>query len=71
MTAKMAFPKSSEVTTIRHKHHLDDFHGRHVPQSSKHKERKQLWSAPVLSLYCSPLLRLRYFWRHIKDVLRS
>ncbi len=35
MAAKLAFPKCSEVTAIRHKHHLDDFHGNHAPQASK------------------------------------
>ncbi len=71
MISKMAFPRTLEVSVIRHKHHLDDFHGKHIPQSSKDKGRKQLWNAAELSLYCSPLLRLRYFWRHVRDVLRS
>ncbi len=71
MISKMAFPRTQEVTVIRHKHHLDDFHGNHVPPASKGKEQKQLWNDSALSLYCFPLLRLRYFWRHLKDVLRN
>lgn len=71
MAAKLAFPKCSEVTAIRHKHHLDDFHGNHAPQASKDQSPKQLWNASRFNLYFNPFLRLRYFWRHLKDVLRS
>jgi len=71
MAAKLAFPKTSEVAAIRHKHHLDDFHGKHLPQLRKSSGPKQLWAASSFSLYFSPLLRLRHFWRHLKDVLRN
>lgn len=71
MAAKLAFPKCSEITAIRHKHHLDDFHGNHTPQAIKDMGPKQLWNASRFSLYFSPFLRLRYFWRHVKDVLRN
>ncbi len=71
MISKMAFPRTPEVSVIRHKHHLDDFHGNHTPPANKGKGRKPMWDASAMRLYCSPLLRLRYFWRHVKDVLRS
>ena len=70
MSAKLAFPKCSEVMSIRHKHHLDDFHGTHTPQK-KQNAPKQLWDASPFSLTLSPLIRLRYYWRHLKDVLRN
>ena len=71
MAGKLAFPKCSEVTAIRHKHHLDDFHGNHTPQDIKDNGPKQLWDSSWFSLHFYPFLRLRYFWRHLKDVLRS
>jgi hypothetical protein len=71
MAAKLAFPKYAEVSAVRHKHHLDDFHGNHVPQSRKASVPKQLWSTSSFSLLFSPFLRLRFFWRHLKDVLRN
>ncbi len=71
LTAKLAFPKSSEVMTIRHKHHLDDFNGVHRTTIKKAREQKQLWSSSCWNLRLNPFLRLRYFWRHIKDVLRN
>jgi len=71
MAAKLAFPKYAEVSAVRHKHHLDDFHGNHVPQSRKASGPKQLWSTSSFSLLFNPFLRLRFFWRHLKDVLRN
>lgn len=69
IVAKLAFPKSSEIATIRHKHHLDDFHGTHIP--SKTKTIKQLWDSRLTNLRLNPLLRLRYFWRHVRSVIKS
>ncbi len=35
LVSKLAFPKSSEVSQIRYKHHLDDFHGTGDPGKRK------------------------------------
>ncbi|THB71826.1 MAG: hypothetical protein D6B25_17985 [Desulfobulbaceae bacterium] len=71
LATKLAFPTSREVATIRHKHHLDDFHGAHTPDGAKHKTPRQLWDASRLNLCLNPFLRIRFFWRHIKDVVRN
>jgi predicted HAD superfamily hydrolase len=71
MAAKLAFPKTSEVVTIRHKHHLDDFHGSNTPIRLKKNDMKQLWNCTPLNLRINPLLRLRFFWRHIRNVIKN
>jgi len=71
MAAKLAFPKSSEVAALRHKHHLDDFQGSHRPQTKKASGPKQLWDSSPNNLRFNPFLRMRFFWRHIKDVIRN
>ncbi len=71
LTGKLAFPKTREIMTIRHKHHLDDFHGQNKPLPGYSKALKHLWSSSEGSLRFSPLLRFRYFVRHIKDRLNE
>ena len=71
LVSKLAFPKSSEIRVIRHKHHLDDFHGSHITKNKKAEAPKQLWDSSFWNLRLNPFLRLRFFWRHIKDVLRN
>jgi len=67
MVSKMAFPRTSEILNIRHKHHLDDFHGVHVPDGVNFKQKKHLWdlSGPCLNL--NPFLRLKFFLKHLRD----
>ena len=71
LTAKLAFPRTSEVVTMRHRHHLDDFHGISKPKKGRIKEAKTLWDRSPLSLRFLPLLRTRLFWKHIRTVLNS
>ena len=72
MTAKLAFPKTREVHFLRHRHHLDDFHGSKQPGSKKIlRAQKHLWDSSMLKLLLSPFLRLRFFLRHIKDRLND
>lgn len=71
LTRKLAFPKTLEVMNIRHKHHLDDFHGSNIPRSKHTKTNHQLWERSEIALRFSPLLRLRCFLRHIKDRLNE
>jgi len=71
LTAKLAFPKTSEVTAIRHKSHLDDFHGSEQPKKRIVKDEKSLWDCSPAALRFLPLLRLRIFWKHVRNVIKS
>ena len=71
LTAKLAFPKTSEIVTMRHRHHLDDFHGAAKPSKDKVKGPVPLWERGEGSLRFLPFLRSRLFWKHIKTVIKS
>jgi len=71
LTAKLAFPKTSEIETIRHKSHLDDFHGTGKPLKQKVSGEKSLWDYSTAALRFLPLLRLRLFWKHIRTVIKT
>lgn len=71
IAAKLAFPKAAEVVTIRHLHHLDDFHGNRQPTKSKQTSVKQLWDCSPLNLRLNPFLRPRFFWRHLRSVIKN
>ncbi|NNF47866.1 MAG: HAD hydrolase-like protein [Desulfofustis sp.] len=71
LTAKLAFPKSSEIVTMRHRHHLDDFHGTAKPRREKIKGPVPLWERGEFSLKFQPLLRTRLYWKHIRTVMNS
>lgn len=71
LTAKLAFPKTSEIVTMRHRHHLDDFHGAAKPSKNKVKGPVPLWDRGEFSLRFQPFLRSRLFWKHIKTVIKS
>lgn len=71
MLAKLAFPKTKEIEAIRHKHHLDDFHGQHNPKIKRGGARLSLWEYPAFKLRFSPFLRLRLFLRHLKDRIKD
>lgn len=70
-TAKLAFPKTKEVLAMRHRHHLDDFHGTARPSPKKMKGSKLLWDYGTYSLRFLPFLRTKHFWKHIRTVLKS
>ncbi len=71
LTRKLAFPKTGEVLKIRHKHHLDDFHGSNTPLPVQLRKQYSLWDRSEAALRFSPLLRLRCFLRHIKERLNE
>jgi FMN phosphatase YigB (HAD superfamily) len=72
MISKLAFPKTREIAAIRHKHHLDDFHGQHkVPTAGRIGRWTSLWQYPLYRLRFSPLLRLRLFIRHLHERIRE
>lgn len=71
LTAKLAFPKTSEVRAVRHRHHLDDFHGAAKPKRKNMKGSKLLWDYGTNKLRFLPFLRMRHFWKHIRTVLKN
>lgn len=71
MVSKLAFPKTREIYNIRHKHHLDDFHGAKKVSKGQTKVSDILWNRSSFSLYCSPFLRFRQFLRHMRNRLNE
>ena len=71
MLSKLAFPKTREVAAIRHKHHLDDFHGRHNPKVKGGGAPATLWEYSLSRLRFSPFLRLRLFLKHLGNRIRE
>ncbi len=71
MVSRLAFPKTAEIMDIRHRHHLDDFHGQHKPTPKHAKGQKHLWNRSEIALRFLPLLRLKYFLLGIKNRLRE
>ena len=69
LTSKLAFPRTAEILELKHRHHLDDFHGGKRPLPQYAKSQQHLWDRAKGALLFSPLLRTRYFLRHIKDRL--
>ncbi len=66
LVAKLAFPRAKEVASIRHRHHLDDFHGSNIPKSNKVKGLIPLWNQSQLRLKFNPILRMRCFFSHLR-----
>lgn len=71
LVSKLAFPKTKEICNIRHKHHLDDFHGAKKVTKAHAKVPHSLWNLSSVALQLSPLLRLRLFLRHMKERLNE
>jgi len=66
LVSKLAFPRAKEVKVIKHKHHLDDFHGSKQPKANFRDEEKGLWDYSPLRLRIDPLLRLRAYLTHLR-----
>jgi FMN phosphatase YigB (HAD superfamily) len=64
---KLAFPRTVEISRIRHQHHLDDFHGKKKPRPDIKKSRVPLWDRPRLRLMLDPFLRPLSFIHHLKE----
>ncbi len=64
---KLAFPKATEISRIRHQHHLDDFHGQKKPRPDIKKTRVPLWDRSKFRLRVDPLLRSLSFIHHLKQ----
>ncbi len=71
LVSKLAFAKTREICTIRHTHHLDDFHGSKKVANEQKLAPNTLWNRSAFALRFSPLLRLRIFLRHMRDRLNE
>lgn len=67
LVSKLAFPKTEEIARIRNQHHLDDFHGQKKAKASFYNGFVQLWDRPQWQLRFNPLLRIRCFFRHLRE----
>lgn len=71
LVSRLAFPRVEEITEIRHRHHLDDFHGQHRPVAGLVRGQRHLWDYSPAALRYNPLLRLKFFLRTIRERLRE
>ena len=61
LVSKLAFPRTAEVASIRHQHHLDDFHGRHVPNKVHVKGSRHLWDSSLLAAFLQSIAQVEIF----------
>ena len=71
MVSRLAFPRTEEVVGIRHRHHLDDFHGEHQPTKKHSRDQLHLWDRSGTALRFNPLLRLKYFVQGLRHRLKE
>ncbi|PID75761.1 MAG: hypothetical protein CSB23_02030 [Deltaproteobacteria bacterium] len=67
LVGKLAFPKTKEILSLKHQYHQDDFNGKNIPDPASIDKFIPLWERPVWQLRFLPFLRLRCFWKHLKD----
>jgi predicted HAD superfamily hydrolase len=63
---RVAFPKTKEVSRLRHKEHQDDFFGRNKPSRKALRMDDTLWTASDNALRFNPFLRT---WWLLKNAL--
>lgn len=66
LVSKLAFPRAAEVANIRNRHHLDDFHGSNKPKAGFGRGLTPLWGRSQFQLKFNPLLRMRYYFSHLR-----
>lgn len=71
LVSRLAFPKTAEVQSIRHLHHLDDFQGTAVPAEKMKNGEYHLWDYSPAQLRWNPLLRLKFFLSTMRQRLRE
>lgn len=71
LISRLAFPRTDEIVEIRHRHHLDDFHGAHKARKAHNRAARHLWDSSPVALRWNPILRLKYFMRAMRDRLRE
>lgn len=67
LVSKLAFPTTEEISRIRNQHHLDDFHGQKKPKASFFDGFVPLWDRSKWRLLLDPTLRIRCFFRHLRE----
>ncbi|MBI3985714.1 MAG: HAD family hydrolase [Lentisphaerae bacterium] len=58
LAARLAFPRASEVESLRWKVHFDDFDGAHKPPAKVSWKLKRLWDLPPAAI---PFVRLMFY----------
>lgn len=71
LTARIAFPKTAEVSRIKHQVHQDDFAGNHIIPKKILRATRNLWDVSLRQLRFNPFLRLYYYLLHALRLLRS
>ncbi len=72
LVSRLAFPKTTEVLSLRNRSHLDDFHGNKKPLARFLKASPHgLWEQSAARLRWIPLLRFRNFLNHLRIRLNS
>ncbi len=69
LTSHMAFPRTSEVDVLTHRHHTDDMTVGQ-PGARARAASRRLWNRPLWALRVNPFLRTYYYLRHAVWLLR-
>jgi predicted HAD superfamily hydrolase len=70
LVSKLAFARSTEVRSLRYKHHLDDFHGVNKPKIFRMpKMFHNPWESKGWRFYLGCLFPGRVFRRHLKEMI--
>jgi hypothetical protein len=67
---RVAFPKTKEVSRLRHQEHQDDFFGKNKPTRKALKTDQSLWTESDKALRFNPFLRLRWLLRNALAALQ-
>ncbi len=70
LVSKLAFPKRKEINTIRHLHHLDDFHGANQPKKARRpKFIQNPWEVTGWRQWLGCLTLRHQFRKHLKAMV--
>jgi len=68
---RIAFPKASEISRIKHLTHQDDYAGKYRVPKKIIKQNRTLWDLSLNILRFNPFIRTYYLWQYILRVIRS
>ena len=71
LTTRVAFPRTAEVSRIKHQVHQDDFAGNHAIPKKILRSTRNLWDSSEKHLRFNPFLRIYYYLLHALRLLRS
>ncbi|MGI9318634.1 MAG: hypothetical protein ACR2QW_14995, partial [bacterium] len=70
LVSKLAFPRVREINTIRHLHHLDDFHGASKPRKSRRPQfLHNPWEVEGWKQAVACLTQRWQFRKHLKNMI--